>query len=68
MPEDEDIAAFVEKVVLMRGKQRLFFKTRNYITMSECKALEREVDEMASGLQKRLRKAVPAGQQELWGQ
>ena len=35
---------FFNKVALMRRLQKEYFKTRSKSTLSECKAIEREID------------------------
>lgn len=54
MSKDEDVKKFIELVIQMRKTQREFFRTRNYSLMQQSKVLEKEVDDMAGKLRKKL--------------
>lgn len=43
--------AFIDKVHAMRKAQKKYFRTRNFNSLNEAKALEKEVDQMIGDLQ-----------------
>ena len=45
-----DNQSFFDLVVQMRDKQKLFFKNRGSVALSEARELERKVDEMITGI------------------
>lgn len=44
---------FYQTVAKMREAQKLYFKTRNYAVLKECKLLEKEVDKSLSLIKER---------------
>lgn len=50
MANEDEVKAFVEKVLEMRRIQKEFFRTRSYAAMQTSKGLERDVDDRAHKL------------------
>ena len=44
---------FFQTVAKMREAQKLYFKTRNYAVLKECKLLEKEVDELIARIKEK---------------
>ena len=50
MASDEEVKAFVEKVIEMRRVQKDFIRTRKYASMQLSKQLEKDIDDRAKKL------------------
>lgn len=66
MADNNEIKAFVKKVIEMRQIQKEFFRTRSYAAMQTSKQLERDVDDLAKKLLAKIDGEEEASQPDLF--
>ena len=66
MADNNEIKAFVKKVIEMRQIQKEFFRMRSYAAMQTSKQLERDVDDLAKKLLAKIDGEEEASQPDLF--